>query len=98
MLRCSQLLLKVFFFSDDVRQSLELLDSVIGEFDDGLLSASESEFGAVGGDCIEVKIHKRPPPKNKTETNAFISTEAILTATSTSHISCMKFKHLSFKI
>ena len=32
-----------FFFSDDVRSSLDLLDRVIGEFDDGLLSSTESE-------------------------------------------------------
>ncbi len=32
-----------FTFSDDVRSSLDLLDRVIGEFDDGLLSSTESE-------------------------------------------------------
>ena len=46
-------------FSDDVRSSLDLLDSVIGEFDDGLLSAAESEYGG----RIEAEIRKRPPPK-----------------------------------
>ena len=29
---------------DDVRTSLDILDSVIGEFDDGLLSSAESEY------------------------------------------------------
>ena len=32
-----------FRFSDDVRSSLDLLDQVIGEFDDGLTSSAESE-------------------------------------------------------
>ena len=32
------------FCSDDVRSSLDLLDGVIGEFDDGLTSSAESEF------------------------------------------------------
>ena len=49
-------------FSDDVRSSLDLLDSVIGEFDDGLLSAAESEYG---GGRIEAEIRKRPPPKGQ---------------------------------
>lgn len=55
---------------DDVRSSLDLLDSVIGEFDDGLLSAAESEYGGGGhghggGGRIEAEIRKRPPPKSK---------------------------------
>ena len=59
-----------FFSSDDVRSSLDLLDSVIGEFDDGLLSAAESEYGGGGGGHggggrIEAEIRKRPPPKSK---------------------------------
>ena len=61
-----------FFSSDDVRSSLDLLDSVIGEFDDGLLSAAESEYGGGGGGGghggggrIEAEIRKRPPPKSK---------------------------------
>ncbi len=37
-------MLKNLFFSDDVRCSLDVLDQVIGEFDDGLTSATESEF------------------------------------------------------
>ena len=40
------------FCSDDVRSSLDLLDRVIGEFDDGLLSSTESESPIA-----------RPPPK-----------------------------------
>ena len=42
----------LFFSSDDVRSSLDLLDRVIGEFDDGLLSSTESESPIA-----------RPPPK-----------------------------------
>ena len=36
-------------FSDDVRSSLDLLDGVIGEFDDGLTSSAESEAGRSRG-------------------------------------------------
>ena len=36
-------------FSDDVRSSLDLLDQVIGEFDDGLTSSAESEHAFRNG-------------------------------------------------
>ena len=56
-----------------MRSSLDLLDSVIGEFDDGLTSAAESEYssrafsrGGQGENVrIEAEIRKRPPPKAK---------------------------------
>ena len=51
-------------FSDDVRHSLDLLDSVIGEFDDGLTSAAESDSG-----LIEAEIRTRPPPKRQNVVN-----------------------------
>ena len=34
----------LFSCSDDVRSSLNFLDSVIGEFDDGLVSSAESDY------------------------------------------------------
>eukprot|EP00093_Oithona_nana_P008920 08920.XXX_169235_183479_1 [CDS] Oithona nana genome sequencing. len=49
---------------DEVRHSLDLLDSVIGEFDDGLTSAAESDSG-----LIEAEIRKRPPPKRQNVVN-----------------------------
>ena len=42
-----------------------MLDSVIGEFDDGLTSAAESDYGHAQGQ-IKAEIRKRPPPKTKT--------------------------------
>lgn len=49
------------------------MDSVIGEFDDGLLSAAESDIGHQSrvqsrnseNGRIEAEIRKRPPPKAK---------------------------------
>lgn len=59
-------------FSDEVRNSLDLLDSVIGEFDDGLTSAAESEYGGITRENgrIEAEIRKRPPPKNRSSNGA----------------------------
>lgn len=44
-----------------------MLDSVIGEFDDGLTSAAESEYGGTNRENgrIEAEIRKRPPPKHR---------------------------------
>ena len=39
----------LIFFSDEVRSSLNFLDSVIGEFDDGLISAAESDYTTQNG-------------------------------------------------
>merc|ERR1712018_1020164 len=54
---------------DDVRSSLNFLDSVIGEFDDGLISAAESDYQSTrvqdNDRTIAPEIRKRPPPKIK---------------------------------
>ena len=46
-----------FFRDDDVRSSLDLLDEVIGEFDDGLTSAAESDI--LLGASVTTPVTKR---------------------------------------
>ena len=43
------------YFSEDVRSSLDLLDGVIGEFDDGLTSSAESEANHARNQSRQVK-------------------------------------------
>ena len=48
----------LFFRDDDVKSSLDLLDEVIGEFDDGLTSAAESDI-LLGASVTTPTITKR---------------------------------------
>ena len=57
----------VHCFSDDVRSSLDLLDGVIGEFDDGLTSCAESEGRSRGGQRgLQPRGQQRPASRPRT--------------------------------